>query len=176
MKIRRWSMALMGALALGSLNMPSAQAANVIYSGTGFIQGTQTFTDSFSVATPGTVTVTLGNVAWPAPMASLNLLLTSASGALGPTMGAGTQSYNVAAGNVFAQWFGTAGGPLNTGVYSLEIDFQPSAGGNPVPLPTSIVLLLSGVGLLIWQRRTRSGALGDGAMTPFGDRDDLRVM
>jgi hypothetical protein len=64
-----------------------------------------------------------------------------------------TQIFNVSAGNITAQWFGTPQGSLNTGVYGLEIQFQP---GSPVPLPTSIALLLSGLGLLIWQRRTRN--------------------
>jgi hypothetical protein len=59
----------------------------------------------------------------------------------------------VTSGNVVAQWFGTAQGSLNAGVYALEIQFQPSS--NPVPLPTSIALFLSGVGLLVWQRRSR---------------------
>jgi LPXTG-motif cell wall-anchored protein len=72
-------------------------------------------------------------------------------------MGAGTSSYKVAAGNVYTQWFGTAQGPLDAGVYSLEIQFSPSAGGSQVPLPTSVGLLLSGLGLLVWQRRTRAG-------------------
>jgi hypothetical protein len=134
------------------------RAAQILYEGVGFMQGTQSFSESFHVASSGTLTVTLGNVPWPTQLSSLNMLVSQTSGASGPQMGAGTSSFNVNAGNVFAQWFGTAQGSLNAGVYSLEIQFQPNAGttGNPVPLPTSIALLLSGLGLLMWQRRARN--------------------
>jgi hypothetical protein len=155
MKIHRGLLAAAGALALTSLGLRPAAASNVLYSGSGFLEGTQSFTDSFSVSSPGTLTVTLSDAGWPAKLSSLNLLVSSPSGALGPEMSAGTSTFNVLAGDVSAQWFGTAQGALDAGVYSLEIQFQPNAGGNTVPLPTSIALLLSGIGLLIWQRKTR---------------------
>jgi hypothetical protein len=144
------------AAACCSLGSLQAQADQVLYEGIGFLQGTQSFTDSFSVASPGTLTVTLGDIGWPAPLSSLNLLVSSPSGSLGPEMGVGTESFNVSSGNVIAQWFGTAAaGGMNAGVYSLEISFAPGGSGSPVPLPTSVALLLSGLGLLIWQRRAK---------------------
>jgi hypothetical protein len=127
-----------------------------VFGGVGFLQGTQSFTDSFNLPSPGTLTVTLSDFAWPAQLYSLDLLVSTPSGALGPEVGAGTYTFDVGAGDVFAQWFGTAqAGGLNAGVYGMKIQFQPTA-GNQVPLPTSIGLLLSGLGLLIWQRRTRT--------------------
>ena len=154
MNIRSKFVAAVGLLALWSMGSHRADA-EVLYDGVGFLQGTQSFTDSFSVSSPGTLTVTLGNVGWPQPLSSLSLLVSSASGAVGPEMSAGTSTFNVSSGNVFAQWFGTAQGSLDAGVYSLEIQFQPNA-GSTVPLPTSIALLLSGIALLLWQRRMRS--------------------
>jgi hypothetical protein len=155
MRIRGFLVAAAAALAVGTMGCGQARADQVLYDNSGFLQGTQSFVQSFDLSSPGTLTVTLTNVAWPQQLASLTLLLTSTSGLLGPSMGAGTEYFNVGAGDVFAQWFGTAQGPLNAGVYSMRIEFTPSAGGNAVPLPTSIGLLLSGLGLLIWQRRTR---------------------
>lgn len=157
MKIRSGLVAAAGVLACCAFGARPAAASEVLYNSVGFLQGTQSFSDSFNVASAGTLTVTLGNVGWPQPLSSLNMLVSSAGGALGPEMGAGTSSFNVAAGDVFAQWFGTAQGALNAGVYSLEIQFQPNSGtgSSVVPLPTSIALLLSGIGLLVWQRRTR---------------------
>ncbi len=157
MRIRNFVLTALAAVGGLSLVSTQAEASQVLYDGVGFMQGTQSFSESFSLPTAGTLTVTLGNVAWPQQLASLNLLVTTANGAAGPEMGAGTSSYKVAAGNVYTQWFGTAQGPLDAGVYSLEIQFSPSAGGSQVPLPTSVGLLLSGLGLLVWQRRTRAG-------------------
>jgi hypothetical protein len=133
----------------------AAHADTVLYDGTGFVVGTQSFVQSFDLTTPGTLEVTLTNVAWPEQLASLNMLLGSANGAMGPEMGAGTASFKVKAGDVFAQWFGTAQGPLDAGVYSMKIDFIP-AGQTVVPLPTSLALFVSGLGLLAWYRRRGS--------------------
>jgi hypothetical protein len=131
--------------------IPSAGAGEVLYDGSGFLVGQQSFTDSFSVDGPGTLTVTLSNIAWPVALSSLDLVIGTSSGLLGPEMGAGTASFNISAGgNVFAQWFGTAQGPLNAGVYGLKIEFTQTTA---VPLPTALALLLSGFALLIWQRR-----------------------
>jgi MYXO-CTERM domain-containing protein len=53
---------------------------------------------------------------------------------------------------LYAHWFGNANGAFGLGVYGLNIAFQPT--GTPVPLPTSLILLLSGLGMLWgWQRR-----------------------
>lgn len=137
------------------LPMARAGADTVLYDGAGFLQGTESFAQTFNLTAPGTLTVTLSNIAWPEQLASLNFLLSSANGMMGPEMSAGTYTFAIAAGgNVFAQWFGTAQGPLDAGVYSLKIDFQPQ-GGMPVPLPTSALLLLSGLALLLWQHRAR---------------------
>ena len=153
MKIRQLLVTMILGLSAWVLPSGFAQASTVMYEGLGFMQGTQTFTDSMQLTSPGTLTVTLSNMAWPEPLASLNLVLSSASGMLGhEMMGDGTETFDVESGNVLAQWFGTAQGPLNAGVYGIKIEFQH--GATTVPLPTSIALLLSGLGLLAWQRRS----------------------
>jgi hypothetical protein len=145
---------------LGASAARTAAASEVLYDSSGFLSGQQSFVQSFNITGPGTLTVTLGNVDWPQQLASLDMVLSSGSGGLlGPEMGAGTDSFHVNGGLVYAQWFGTAQGPLDTGLYSLNVQFLPSA--LPVPLPASIALLLSGLGLLAWQRRGQ-GAVARG--------------
>jgi hypothetical protein len=152
MNIRK--MVMMGVFGAGALAAGSAGAAEVMYDGAGFIRGQQAGMESFNLSGPGTLTVQLTNVAWPVPLGSLDAVISSASGLAGPEMGEGTQSYKLTSGGeIFAQWFGTAQGPLDVGVYALKIEFTPNA--LPVPLPTSIGLLVSGLALLGWQRRSR---------------------
>jgi hypothetical protein len=173
MKIRSGFLAAVGALVCWSMGLNPARADQVLYDGVGFLQGTQSFTDTFTLSSPGNLTVSLANIGWPQQLSSLTLLLTSASGAVlgqetvpgNSVFSVDSQVFNAPAGNVTAQWFGTAQGSLNTGVYGLEIQFQP---GSPVPLPTSIALLLSGLGFLVWQRRTRTD---DG----LADRRDVQA-
>jgi len=142
-----------------------ANASEVLYDGSGFLTGQQSFVQSFDITGPGTLTVSLSNVAWPEQLSNLDMVLSSTGGSLlGPEMGAGTESFHVDSGTVYAQWFGTAQGPLDVGVYSLKVQFQP--GTTAVPLPASIVVLLSGLGLLVWQRRDRRLAQNDYTRRP----------
>lgn len=180
MKIRSRFLVVAGAIACCSMSSNQARADQVLYSGVGILQGTQSFTDSFNLTSPGALTVSLANIALPSQLASLSLLLTSANGTLlgqetAPANGGfsvDSQTFNIIQpGNITAQWFGTAvPGGLNTGVYGLEIKF---AAGSVVPLPTSVALLLSGLGLLVWQRRARNGEipqrLGHQALEDGGD-------
>jgi len=157
MNIRK--IVMMGVFGTGALAaVGSAGAAEVMYDGAGFIRGQQAGMESFNVSGPGTLTVQLTNVAWPVALGSLNAVISSASGLLGPEMGEGTHSYQLmTGGEIFAQWFGTAQGPLDAGVYALKIEFTPNS--LAVPLPTSIGLLVSGLALLGWQRRRRNEPL-----------------
>jgi len=142
---------------LGLALVAPADASEVLYDGTGFLTGQQSFVQAFNITGPGTLTVSLSNVAWPEQLANLDMVVSSTGGSLlGPEMGAGTESFHVTGGEIYAQWFGSAQGPLDIGVYSLKVQFQP--GITAVPLPASIAVLLSGLGLLVWQRRDRRTA------------------
>lgn len=160
MNIKALLITLVGVAGLAAALPQAARANEVLYDSIGFMQGQQSFSDSFSVDGPGTLTVTLSDIAWPVPLASLNFVLGTAQEMLGPVIGPGTASYQVSGGNLVAQWFGTAQGPMATGVYGLKLEFTPAT----VPLPTAIALLLSGLALLAWQRR-RPGEMTAGEMT-----------
>jgi len=155
--------ALVGMAAWTLLSSP-ARAGTVLYDSAGFIQGQQSFAQSFDITTAGTITVTLSNISWLDTISNLNVFMSTSSGLIGSTMGVGTETLNVQPGELYAHWFGDASGSNNLGVYGLEITYQPNC-TTPVPLPLSFILLLSGLGLLLgWQRRP--AATADAARAP----------
>jgi hypothetical protein len=141
-------------LLLAAWAMPAgaARADTLLYDGISVISGSQSSVQSFNVTGPGSLTITLSSIPWLDTVSDLTGFLTTASGMIGTTIGAGSETVDVGAGTYYAHWFGDAQGAYNLGVVGLKISFLPSAA--PVPLPASFVLLLSGLGLLFgWQRR-----------------------
>jgi hypothetical protein len=133
-------------LVLGAWTLPleSARADTVLYDSSSFVQGQQSFVQALDITAPGTLTVTLSNIPWLDTVTDLNLFLTSTSGVIGTPNGPGTETFSVGPGTLYAHWFGQAQGPFDVGVVGVKIDFQPSAIA-PVPLPDSVILLLSGL-------------------------------
>ena len=152
MRLRNLFAATIVVIGAWVLPLSAAQASAVLlYDSAGFIQGKQSFTDSFDITTPGTLTVTLSNIAWLDTIADLNCFITTSGGLIGKGMGVGSESFNVGPGMIYAHWFGDADGTYGIGVYGIKISFQPAA---PVSLPKPLILLLSGLGVLWgWQRR-----------------------
>jgi len=145
-----WVAGIFAAAALCA-SIRTVGAAEVLYDASGFVQGQQSFVDSFYLSDPGTLTITLSNIAWPQALAELDLLVSNANGAIAPEMSAGTESFNITGGGrYFAQWFGVAQGPLDLGVYGISMSWQPVTS---VPLPASLSLLLSGLAFLWLLRR-----------------------
>src|SRR5271166_3832940 len=124
MGIRRFLIPMMMFTGLLAGAADRAAASQIIYDSSGFLRGQQSFTDTFTVNGPGTLTVTLTNMTWPEQLASLNMVASTPVGLLGPEMGAGSETYSVNGGPITVQWFGTAQGPLDAGVYGMEIQFQ----------------------------------------------------
>ena len=116
------------------------------------IQGQASNTQSFDVPTAGVLTVTLADLPLFDPV-NLSLSLSTTSEVIGSPMGIGTESINVGPGMIYASLFANATGSFGMGGYSENISFQPST-ISAVPLPTTLVLLISGLGVLLgWQRR-----------------------
>ncbi|HEY2463024.1 MAG TPA: hypothetical protein VGI32_03105 [Steroidobacteraceae bacterium] len=131
-----------------------ARADTVVYDSVGFIQGSQSFVDTFNITTPGTLTISMSDVPWLDTLSNLSFFLTSANGTFGAPMNGGSESMNIGAGTFYAHWFGEADGQYQVGVYSLKISFQPAV--SAVPLPASLILLLSGLTLMFGRRWGRA--------------------
>lgn len=153
MQLRRLLTATILAIGAWMGSFGTAQANTVLYDGVGFIQGQQSFTQSFNITSAGTLTVSLSQVPWLDTISDLNCFLSTTTGVLGKSMGTGIESMNVGPGMTYVHWFGDADGSYDLGIYGMKITFQP-AGVQPVALPGSLILLLSSLGVLLgWQRR-----------------------
>jgi hypothetical protein len=138
-------------LGIGVWALPiDAATADTLYDSSGFVQGQQSFVQSFDITSPGTLTVSLSDIPWLDTISNLNFFLTTTTGPMGGSMGQGTESINVGPGVVFAHWFGDANGIFGVGAYGIKIEFQPST---PVPLPPSLPLALSGLLVFFGCRR-----------------------
>ena len=138
------------------LQPAAAGAGEVILDSSGFISGSQSLVDSFSLPTAGTLTVTLSDIQWPDAIQGLNGFVSSANQVLVPDFGPGTESVSVGPGTVWVHWSGTGAGPLAIGAYGMEIQFQPAV--VPVPLPGTLGLLGSGLLLATLLSRPRRRA------------------
>jgi hypothetical protein len=153
MNLRRLLSASMLLLAAWIVPTQAVRADSLIYDGISLFSGQQSFTESFNLTTAGTLTFALSNIPFLDTVSNLSGFLSSTSGQIGNTIGEGSESVSVGAGTYYAHWFGDAQGTYNLGVVGLKISFQPGS-VTAVPLPTTLLLMLSGLGLLFgWQSR-----------------------
>ena len=141
-------------IAAWTLPVRPAAADTVLYDSAGFIQGQQSFVQSFDITTAGTLTVSLADIPWLDTVSNLNFFLTTAGGTVGTSMGAGTESIGIGPGVFYAHWFGDANGQFGVGAYGIKLMFQPG-GVTPVPLPGTLFLLLSALAALVGVRPLR---------------------
>jgi hypothetical protein len=119
------------------------------------VSGSHTTLDSFLVPYAGMLTISLSDLAWPNSFAVLSLALTDSHATLGRLTAPGVLNFDVSTpGQFFAFVFGQAQGPLNIGLYSLNVSLTPAVAA--VPLPAAVWLLFSGIaGLSSFRRRLR---------------------
>jgi hypothetical protein len=149
-------LALMAPVALAALAAaPHARADSILLAQTTLVTGSASTVDSFTAPSAGTVTVDLTSINWPAALSSLSFSATSANQVLASWNGTGVSSdvatFDVAAGTYFTHILATAGGSLDVGLYSMLLTFKPS---NPVPLPASGWMLLTGLFVLLGLARS----------------------
>ncbi|GAC1453493.1 MAG: hypothetical protein PVSMB6_08010 [Steroidobacteraceae bacterium] len=160
---RRWLPCAAAGLALGLAGPQLVRAdpvpAAVLLQQSTLVANQQSNVYAFTAPGPGTLTINLADVPWLAPLSSLGFSVDSTQNVLGTMSGPGQLTVNVSqAGTYYADVTGQAGGPLDLGVYSLQVGFQPQAA--PVPLPDTILLTLCGLAMLgglqlLWTRNER---------------------
>jgi hypothetical protein len=126
----------------------TARAETILVAQNHAIRGSQSLIVPFSIATSGSATFYLADLDWTARLQNLTFSLFSATGALPAAQetgaGGGLVFALTAPGSYYAYVSATAGGRYSLGAVSLRGMFTPST--PPVPLPSALVLLLSGVG------------------------------
>jgi hypothetical protein len=139
-------------LAFGLISAEAARADTVLYDSASLVSGQGGGTQSLDLSTAGTLTITVTNIPWLDVVSDLTSFVSTTSGVIGGKMyAAGSESLSVGPGTYYASWFGDAQGTYNEGVVGVKIQWQPV---NAVPLPASLVLLISGLGVLFgWQHR-----------------------
>ena len=148
-------------LTAGALPQPAAAdmvtAENLVSQST-LVINQQSNVYSFTAPGPGTVYVALQDIFWPAPLSSLNMSVNSPSSVLGTINVAGELDLTLASGGTYSlNVSGTAGGPLDVGLYSVSVNFVPQGA---VPLPGTLALLVGGLlalgGVRWWWMRNES--------------------
>jgi hypothetical protein len=137
-----------------------AARAGQILSDSHMLTGTSVISDVgyiFSVSGPGTLDISLEDLSWPtSSLSDLSFSANTSKNVIGQFNGAGMASYDITgASTIYAYVTGEATNPATgpaygVGLYTLKIDFTPSA----VPLPASFGLLLAALlAFAVLQRR-----------------------
>ena len=159
MKLNNFLPAAIMALAVWSVPVGAALADTVLYDSASVIENQQGFVESFNLATPGVLTLTVATMPWLDTISDITSFLSTPTGIMGTTLSAaGSESIHVGPGTIYAHWFGEdTQGAYGAGVLGIKINFQPST---VVPLPASLILMISGLALVFaWQRRPTASAV-----------------
>lgn len=135
----------------------AASATSTLYEGTKVFDTVAFDRIEFIVPVSGLLTVSLTDLLFPGPTATLDFALVDGSAVLGVIDGSGTLQYSVVTStprSLFGYVFAVAAPGINSGAYSLDVKLESTVA--PVPLPAAGWMLLSGIGLLGFSSRRRA--------------------
>lgn len=145
-------------MVLGMVSMGQVSAAEVVYENVGFIENTGHISDAFTIDAEGSYKATLTDFDFPNLFGRLSLNVTTATTSQGILIAPGSFVFDAQPGTYYANLFGVAAGPLNLGLFGVQIDQVESLTAAPVSIPATTILLASGLGLfltIMWRRQKR---------------------
>jgi len=153
-------------MAVGLMAVGPVHAALVAYEKVGFIEGKGYYSDAFQIDTGGSYKATLTDFDFPSLFGQLTIDVITATQSKGKLAAPGSFVFDAQPGTYYANLLGVADGPINLGLFGVQIesmDFSPVA---PIPVPAAIILLASGL-CVLWQTAwCRRGEVGcDGLVT-----------
>ncbi len=125
----------------------SITASSPDYSRSSLVQGSAANVMAIDVTSAGKVELTVTDLDFPSPFASLDVGLTDGSSSLGSLADPGTFTVDLTKPMMlYAEVFAVAGASSDVGLYNLNAVLIPAS---PVPLPRPAGLLSMGLGLLV---------------------------
>ena len=136
--------------------IPGGRAhATPVFSDTVLVKGPEYLTVlELPLDTIGNYKVTAADLKWlNAPLQALSFGVFTSTQSLGSLQGPGTlEFYKASADKVFLQIYAKTAAPKYAGLVSVIVEH----GASPVPLPSSVVLLVSGIGgAMLWRKSSR---------------------
>jgi hypothetical protein len=163
-KIARCGAGLMAGLVLLLWGLPPAQAAVVTvdaanpYQDVGLVSGFSGTLNPFDIGAAGTYQVRLTDFAFPAdPFDTLRLIITSATEEYARLDGPGSFLFVADPGHYFVSLVWGTAGDFDMGLYGVEI------AASVVPVPSSVIMLMSAIGVLAFLRFRRRRYASDAA-------------
>jgi len=133
-----------------SVTCDTTESVDVICQGTQTIIGDGLSIVRFSITRNSQYELSIVDYAWPAePLASISAQLSTAKGLIGGLSAAGSLEFFAAPGDYFIQIYAMAGAS-SVGLLGYKVTDL-----NPIPLPSSLLLLSAALGMLLLAARRR---------------------
>lgn len=160
-KIARFGAGIVAGMVLLLGGQLTAQAALVTvdashtYQDVGLVSGFSGAVNPFDIGAAGTYRVQLTDFAFPAdPFETLRLIITSATAEYARLDSPGSFLFTAGPGHYFLSLVWDSGGAFDMGLYGVEI---AASAASVVPVPPTVFMLMSAIGVLVFLRYRSRG-------------------